>query len=264
MHMVLSEYRTFLFERRARLLYASFKRPDGLNAIGNIAHEEVARFFTELATDSDTDVLILSGVERALSAAAGLEQAPEVIDDRKFLAQMPDVKRIVFSMLECPKPIIAKLNGSVVGLSATIVLLCDVIFAAPTAKIGGPQGKGGFTADGGAVIWPHLVGPARAKEYLMTGRLLTAQEAEDTGLINHVVPAAELDRTVDEFAQELLGGAMRAIQWTKLSVNNGLKQLAHAVMDASVAYETLSNATLERQEAIHAKGEKRTSQLRSK
>ena len=98
----------------------------------------------------------------------------------------------------------------------------------------------------------------------MTGRLLTAEEAERVGLINHVVPAAELDRVVDEFAQELLGGAMRAIQWTKLSVNIGLKQQAQAVLDASVAYEALSNTTADHQEAVRAMREKRAPRFTGK
>lgn len=91
----------------------------------------------------------------------------------------------------------------------------------------------------------------------MTGRLLTAAEAEKIGLINHVVPAEDIDRVVDEFATELLGGPMRAIQWTKLAVNLGLKQLAHSVMDASVAFEALSNVTADHQEAVRALRDKR-------
>lgn len=257
--MNFADYSTLLLERRGRLLYASFNRPEVLNAIGRVAHAELVRFFNQLPTDSDTDVVILSGVGRAFSAGGDLDYVQEMIDDPdKFIDDIPDVKRIVFGMLDCPKPIIAKLNGHAIGLGATIALLCDVIFAAPSAKIGDPHVKVGFTAgDGGAVIWPHLIGHARAKEYLMTGRLLTAEEAAKIGLINHVVPAAELDRAVDEFAQELLKGAMRAIQWTKLSVNIGLKQLAHAVMDASIAYEALSNMTADHREAVLAMREKR-------
>jgi len=91
----------------------------------------------------------------------------------------------------------------------------------------------------------------------MTGRLMMAEEAEKIGLINHVVPAEDIDRVVDAFAQELLGGAMRAIQYTKLAVNIGLKQLAHSVMDASVAFEALSNATADHREAVAAMREKR-------
>jgi enoyl-CoA hydratase len=257
--MDLSTYSTFLFERRGRLLLASFNRPETLNAIDRIAHAEVARFFAEVAMDSQTDVVILSGVGRAFSAGGNLDHVQAMIDEPGiFVDDIPDVKRIVFGMLDCPKPIIGKINGAAVGLGATIALLCDVIFAVPTAKIGDPHVKLGFTAgDGGAIIWPHLIGHARAKEYLMTGRLLTAVEAEKIGLINHVVPAEDLDRVVEEFAQELLGGAMRAIQWTKLSVNIGLKQLAHAVLDASIAYEALSNVTADHQEAVRAMREKR-------
>lgn len=264
--MDICSYKTLRLEREGRLLRARFNRPDSLNAIDKSAHPEVARFFAELATDPLTDVVILSGVGRAFSAGGDLDYIQEMIDDPNlFLDDMPDVKRIVFGMLDCPKPIIAKVNGPAVGLGATIALLCDVIFAASGVKIGDPHVKVGFTAgDGGAVIWPHLIGHARAKEYLMTGRLLTAEEAERIGLINHVVPESDLDRRVDEFAQELLGGAMRAIQWTKLSVNIGLKQLAHAVLDASVAYEALSNVTSDHQEAVRAMREKRNPKFTGK
>ena len=257
--MDLSSYSTFQFEREGRLLRAAFNRPDTLNAIDRVAHDELARFFTELAVDPLTDVVILSGVGRAFSAGGDLEHIQRMIDDPcTFLDDIPNVKRVVFGLLDCPKPIIAKLNGHAVGLGATIALLCDVVFAAPTAKIGDPHVKVGFAAgDGGAVIWPHLIGHARAKEYLMTGRLLTAEEAERIGLINHVVPADDLDRVVDAFAQELLGGAMRAIQWTKLAVNIGLKQLAHSVLDASVAFEALSNVSADHGEAVQAMREKR-------
>ena len=255
----LSTYSTLHFEREGRLLRAAFNRPETLNAINRVAHDEIARFFTELAVDPLTDVVILSGVGRAFSAGGDLDHIQRMIDDPcAFLDDIPNVKRVVFGMLDCPKPIIAKLNGHAIGLGATIALLCDVIFAAPTAKIGDPHVKVGFAAgDGGAVIWPHLIGHARAKEYLMTGRLLTAEEAERIGLINHVVPAEDLDRVVDAFAQELLGGAMRAIQWTKLAVNIGLKQLAHSVLDASVAFEALSNVSADHSEAVQAMREKR-------
>ena len=84
-----------------------------------------------------------------------------------------------------------------------------------------------------------------------------AEEAAKIGLINHVVPAEDIDRVVDAFAQELLGGAMRAIQYTKLAVNIGLKQLAHSVMDASVAFEALSNTSADHREAVAAMREKR-------
>lgn len=264
--MNLESFTTLRLVREGRLLRATFNRPRTLNAIDKTGHEEVARFFAELPADDATDVVILSGEGRAFSAGGDLEYIQSMIDDPNlFIADMQDVKRIVFGILDCPKPIIAKLNGPAVGLGATIALLCDVIFAAPGVKIGDPHVKLGFVAgDGGALIWPHLVGHARAKEYLLTGRLLLAEEAERIGLINRVVPAEQLDQVVDEFAGELLGGAMRAIQWTKLSVNAGLKQLAQAVLETSIAYEALSNQTADHQEAVLAMREKRAPSFRGR
>ena len=91
----------------------------------------------------------------------------------------------------------ARLNGHAIGLGATLALFCDVIIAAEHAKIGDPHVNAGLVAgDGGAVIWPQLVGFARAKEYLLTGDLMSATEAERIGLINHVVAADELDAKV--------------------------------------------------------------------
>jgi enoyl-CoA hydratase len=257
--MELSSYSTLRLERQGRLLRATFNRPDSMNAINEEAHQELARFLQEVSTDALTDVVILTGAGRAFSAGGDLAHIQDMIDNPAiFIDDIPNVKRIIFGILDCPKVLIAKINGPAIGLGATIALLCDVIFAAEGAKIGDPHVKIGFTAgDGGAFIWPHLIGHARAKEYLMTGRPLTGTEAARIGLINHAVPAADLDRVVDEFAQELLGGAMRAIQWTKLSVNIGLKQLAQAVLDASVAYEALSNVTSDHQEAVRALREKR-------
>ena len=87
--------------------------------------------------------------------------------------------------------------------------------------------------------------------------MLTGEDAARIGLINRAVAADELDKVVDEFAQRLATGASLAIQWTKLSVNIGLKQLVHSILEASSAYEALSNLTRDHQEAVNAFREKR-------
>jgi enoyl-CoA hydratase len=116
----------------------------------------------------------------------------------------------------------------------------------------------GYVAgDGGAVIWPQLVGYARAKEYLLTGDLLNAKEAERIGLINHAVPRQELDEKVNALAEKLANGATKAIKWTKTCINIPLRQLAHSIMDASLAYEALTNIGADHQEAVTAFQEKR-------
>src|SRR5262245_32098667 len=169
-----------------------------------------------------------------------------------------EAKKIVFGLLDCEKPVIAKLNGHAIGLGATLALFCDIIFAVKGSRIADPHVLVGLVAgDGGAVIWPQLVGYARAKEYLMTGDHILAEDAERMGLVNHTVDAADLDATVDAFADRLASGAVQAIRYTKTSVNIGLRQLAHSILDASVAYEALTNFSADHQEAVSAFLEKR-------
>ena len=255
----LQGYRDLRLQLRDRVLTITMNRPDKLNATGAVMHAELARVFTEAAMDPEVDVIILTGEGRAFSAGGDIEWMQHMIDvDGAFEQVAAEGRRIVFSMLDCEKPIIARVNGHAAGLGATLALFCDVIFASDKARIGDPHVAVGFVAgDGGAVIWPQLVGYARAKEYLMTGELLPATLAAEIGLINYAVPPEELDARVDEFVARLQSGAKKAIRWTKMSVNIGLKQLAHQIMDASLSMEALSNRTEDHQEAVNAFREKR-------
>jgi len=228
-----------------------------------VMESELGRLFGDVAADAQTSVLVLTGAGRAFSAGGDIEQMQRVINDpRLFVDAIPHAKHLIHSILDCPKPTIAKVNGPAIGLGATIALFCDIIFAANHAKIADPHVKVGFAAgDGGAVIWPQLIGYARAKEYLFTGDALTGEQAAKIGLVNHAVAADELDKAVDEFAQRLAAGATRAIQFTKMSMNIGLKQLVTNALDASLAYEALSNLTKDHQEAVNAFREKRIPQF---
>ncbi|PRX96872.1 enoyl-CoA hydratase/isomerase family protein [Paraburkholderia sp. BL25I1N1] len=257
--MNLLNYQALLLERDGGVLTVTLNRPDTLNAFDEQMDIEMSRLFGDVADDPQTRVVVLTGAGRAFSAGGDIEHMQQVIDDQSlFLAGMQRAKKIIFSMLDCPKPVIAKINGHAVGLGATIALFSDLSYAANHAKIGDPHVKVGFVAgDGGAVIWPQLIGYAKAKEYLLTGDLLGAEEAARLGLINRAVPADELDAVVDAMAKRLATGASQAIQWTKTSINIGLKQLAHSILDASIAYEALSNQTEDHQEAVNAFREKR-------
>ncbi|MEJ7929406.1 enoyl-CoA hydratase-related protein [Ramlibacter sp. AN1015] len=258
--MNFASYETLLFNRRGRVLEITMNRPDKLNAVDEAMHAELARVFVDASNDPDSDIVVLTGAGRAFSSGGDIDWMQQMIDQPgAFEKTAREAKQIVFSLLDCEKPVIAKLNGHATGLGATIALLCDVTFAADSARIGDPHVSVGFVAgDGGAVIWPQLVGYARAKEYLMTGDLLTAAEAERIGLINHAVPREQLDERVAQFADRLASGATKAIRWTKMSVNIGLRQLAHSIMDACIAYEALSNKTADHQEAVNAFREKRS------
>lgn len=257
--MAYATYSTMSVEVVDRIATVTFRRPEKLNAVDAKMHTELSHIFLDLNEDADVDAVILTGAGRAFSAGGDVEWMQTAIDDpASFEQTCREAKQIIFSLLDCEKPIIAKLNGHATGLGATIALFCDIIFAAESAKIGDPHVSIGFVAgDGGAVIWPQLIGYARAKEFLMTGDLMGAIKAAEIGLINYAVPPEQLDARVDAFARRLTGGALKAIKWTKLSVNIGLKQLAHSMMDACLAYESLSNKTADHAEAVAAFREKR-------
>ena len=253
------DYKTILFNRRGRVLEVTLNRPEKLNATDAVLHTELARVFFDISNDPDSDIVVLTGAGRAFSAGGDVAWMQDSIDEpERFQQTIREAKQIVFGLIDCEKPIIAKLNGHATGLGATIALFCDIIFAAEHAKIGDPHVSIGFVAgDGGAVIWPQLIGYARAKEYLLTGDLMTATQAAQMGLINHAVPADELDARVDAFADKLANGATKAIRWSKMSVNIGLRDLATKILDASLAFEALSNIDPDHQEAVRAFSEKR-------
>jgi enoyl-CoA hydratase len=255
--MDISSYKTVNVTRDGNITTLTLNNPEALNAISGEGERELCRFFHEVANDDATDVIVLTGAGRAFSAGGDVAYMKYMMENPGDFSSHT-AKQMTFALLDCPKPIIAKVNGHAIGLGATLALFCDTVFAASHAKFGDPHVKMGFAAgDGGAIIWPLLIGHLRAKEYLMTGDTLTAVEAERIGLINHCVPAEELDARVDEYARRLASGATKAIGWTKVIANIDLKQKVHALYDASIIYERLSNYTEDHREAVTAFIEKR-------
>jgi enoyl-CoA hydratase len=229
-----------------------------LNAIDDRLHEELARIFTDVQADDEADVIVLTGAGKAFSAGGDLKQMKEAYEEGQMRLLRTDAKRIVFSLLDLEKPIIARVNGHAMGLGATIALFSDIIYMSTKARIADPHvGIGVVAGDGGAVIWPQLIGYARAKEYLMTGKAMTGEEAARIGLVNHAVAPEALDEAVYGLAEELAAGPQKAIRWTKVSTNIGLKQLAHSILDASLAYEWITFKTKDHGEAVNAFLEKR-------
>jgi enoyl-CoA hydratase len=217
-------------------------------------HEELAEFFHEAAEDPACDLIVLSGAGKAFCAGGDVEWMRRMIaEPPRFNNLSRGIRKIVYGILDCPKPIIARVNGDAFGIGASIALLCDIIVAVDTARFADPHVKVGLAAgDGGALIWPQLIGFAKAKQYLLTGDPITAIEAERSGLINFAVPAADLDTIVDRYAQRLARGAQVAIRYTKTVTNMALRQLFSSVFEAGVAYEGLSQHTADYREGVRA------------
>jgi enoyl-CoA hydratase len=257
-----SRYTRFAFARDGRILTCSFAG-SAVNAVDAAMHDELAHLFTDLQNDAESDLIILTGRGRAFCAGGDFDWFDEQIArPSTFRAIGPDAKRIISSLLDIEKPVICRLNGAAAGLGATIALMCDVIIADERAVIGDPHVKVGLVAgDGGAVIWPQLIGYAKAKELLMTGDLVPARDAVAMGLINYAVPTEDLDAKVAEIAGKILANPRWAVRWTKTVANIPLKELAAKLTDAALAYEMLSNMTADRKEAVDAFRERRPPKL---
>ncbi len=255
----LPSFATILLERQGRRLTLTLNRPDALNAINLELHDELPEALAFAGRDAGSDVIVLTGSGTAFSAGGDIAHMEHnAAHPHLFDHEARQAKRIVFALLDIEKPVVCRMNGHAIGLGASIALLCDVIFAAEGAKIGDPHvGIGLVAGDGGAIIWAQRVGLTRAKEFLLTGDLLTATRAAEIGLINHCVPRDALDGAVDAFCQRLLGGAPTAIRWTKVLTNMELKRIAGAVMEAGIAYESLTVRSADHREGIAALKEKR-------
>jgi len=254
-----SGYRRVKFDYRDRVLWVLLDGEGPMNAVDHAMHEDLARLFFDLQRDTDCDIVVLTAEGRAFCAGGDMDWFQDMIDNpANFRAIAPDAKRIISGLLELEKPILCRLNGAAAGLGASLALLCDIIIADERALIGDPHVKVGLVAgDGGAVIWPQLIGFARAKELLMTGDMITATRAAEMGLINYAVPAEKLDAKVGELVAKLQGNPRWAVRWTKTAANLVLRDIANKVSDAAIAYEMLSNMTRDRQEAVNAFVEKR-------
>src|SRR4029079_10351547 len=151
---------------------------------------------------------VLTGRGKAFSAGGDFAWFPTLREPGRLEALRRDAKQLVWDLLDVELPIVAALNGHAMGLGASIALLCDVIFMADSATIGDPHVRVGIVAgDGGTAIWPLAVGPALAKQYLLTGDPVSAVDAERMGLVNRMVPAAELHDAALAFARRLPDGA---------------------------------------------------------
>ena len=252
-------YQCLRFSRQGRVLTVALNRPEQRNAVNAPLHTELSRVWDDLQRDADSDVIVLTGEGAAFCAGGDLAWLQSHVDDPAAFDRMArEGKDIAFGQIDLEKPLIAKVNGHATGLGASLALLSDIVLISADAKIGDPHVSVGLVAgDGGALIWPQLVGYAKARKYLFTGDLLNAAEAERIGLVTEVHPRDQLDAAAATLAQRLAGGATLAMRYTKITANLPLRALFHAHFDAGLAYECLSNRSADHAEAVAAFRERR-------
>jgi enoyl-CoA hydratase len=249
-----------------RILTLTLNRPDALNAINVDMHTELEQIFGLIDADPEVDAVIITGAGKAFSAGGDVKKMRDRAGTEEGLDHALTIparaRRIVHGLLDMQQPVIAAVNGDTTGLGATIALLCDTVVIAEDARIGDTHVLAGLVAgDGGAVIWPLLVGPQRAKEYLMTGKLLKGREAHDLGLANIVCPAEAVVAEARAMAEKMLRSPKWAVRWTKLTINKWLRSQVNLLLDAGLGYEVATLFTADHREAAHAFADKRKPQF---
>ena len=258
-------YSSIAFERIDDVLRVSLANPrNKVNAVDGEMHAELVRCFDELKTESSANAVILTGSGRAFSAGGDFAWMSGTGTEDLYQLRR-EGKQIVWNLLDVELPIIAAVNGPAVGLGATLALLCDTVFMAQSAILADPHVKVGIVAgDGGAVVWPLAMGPMLAKRYLMTGDSLSAAEAERLGLVSAVVADEALQEHALAFARRLAVGAPLAVRYTKLSVNQLLKQAMATAFDYSTALELVTFVSDDHREALRALQNKETPTFRGR
>ena len=209
------------YEKRDRIAYVTLNRPEVMNALHPPAQAELARVWADYMADPNLWVAILTGAgERAFSAGSDLKWRTTAADEDALRNPSQARGHILDG---CIKPIIAAVNGYAVGGGLELALRCDIIIAAEHAQFGLPEARRSLLADGGGVVkLPRRIPYHLAMGMILTGRLFTAQEALRLGLVNEVVPMAELLPAAERWAGEILACGPLAVQAAKQVVTTTL------------------------------------------
>ena len=216
-------FETVLLEKRAPLAIVTLNRPQVLNALNAALFVELADAVEDLAADPEIRVVLVTGAgPKAFAAGADIAELAALDADsgRAYAARGQAFSRRLETL---GKPVIACINGFALGGGCELAMACTLRLAADTAKLGQPEVKLGVIAGfGGTQRLPRLVGRGAALRLLLSGTIISAAEALRIGLVDEVVPAAELMARAQALALEIAANAPLAIERTLLAVDSGL------------------------------------------
>jgi enoyl-CoA hydratase len=197
----------------------SINNPSSLNALNSAILTELSVTVEEISNDDSINVVIITGEGRAFVAGADIQEMAELnsADGELFGKRGTDLFRRIETL---EKPVIAAVNGFALGGGCELAMSCDIRIASESAKFGQPEVGLGITPGfGGTVRMTKLVGPAKAKELIFTGRVIDAMEALSIGLVNKVVPAEELISEAHKMAEIIASKAPVAVRLSKKAIN---------------------------------------------
>ena len=216
-------YDHVICERRGHVAYVTLNRPERMNALDAHSHAELIEIFDGFERDPDAWLAIITGAgDRAFCAGNDLKATAQASANGEQRVGRDARFAAITRGYDCPKPLIAAVNGVAVGGGLEIVLACDVVIAADTARFGLPEPRVGLIAGAGGIHrLTRQIPLKQAMGMLMTGRLIDGEEGHRLGFVNEVVPAAQLMDAAERWASEILECSPLLLQITKESAQQG-------------------------------------------
>lgn len=231
-----------LIEARGPVRLVTLNRPEAYNATNEELHGEIARMWHDMAADEEVRAIVLTGAGKAFSGGGDLHLLDRMVGDLDLRARiMAEGADIVRAMMSVKVPIVAAVNGPAVGLGCSLAAMSDLVVVEEQAYFADPHvALGLVAADGGAVTWPLLVGLLRAKEYILLGDRLPAEEAVRIGIANRLVPTGQSVEVALELAERFASLPPQAVVESKRLLNDALHRVVATLLDSAIAAETAS------------------------
>jgi enoyl-CoA hydratase len=258
-------YENLLYEKKDGIGFITFNRPKVLNALNRKTIEELHHVLTDARDDASVRVLILTGSgEKAFVAGADINELAQQtpVNGKEFSL----FGQAVFHMLETMgKPSICAINGFALGGGCELALCCSIRLAGKTAKLGQPEVKLGILPGyGGSQRMARLCGKGAAQELCLTGEMITAEEAQRIGLVNHVYEPAELLPAAEAMAKKIIEKAPLAVKYCMEAIERGMEMPLQEGLFLEATLFGLCCATEDMREGTKAFLEKRPAQFQGK
>jgi 2-(1,2-epoxy-1,2-dihydrophenyl)acetyl-CoA isomerase len=242
--------------------WITLNRPDRLNAFAGRMRDELYETLVRASEDDEVRVIVITGAGRGFCTGADVEVMSDLLgrgDDETFAGLVEAGKRVVRTVRELPQPVIAAVNGPAAGAGASLALACDFRIASDRASIGITFNRIGLHPDWGATFFlPRLVGPGRAAELVLSGRMVAADEAERIGLFERVVPDGDFRAEVEKYAAELAAKPPVALRLAKLSLSASFGSSLGEMLDTEGVAQMSCFRSADAREGIAAFNAKRT------
>jgi 2-(1,2-epoxy-1,2-dihydrophenyl)acetyl-CoA isomerase len=250
--------------------WITLNRPDAHNAITPDQRNELIALLDQCSADLEVRCVVLTATGKGFCTGADLRAGrdPNAAPKQRSVGDVArtirtGAQRLVAAVMDCEKPVIAAVNGTAAGLGAHLAFAADLVIAADSARFIEVFVRRGIAVDaGGAYLLPRLVGLQKAKELIFFGDDLSAADALQLGLVNKVVPVAELEAAAREWAERLAAGPTRALAFDKWLINRSLDSDRATAFDEEAWAQELTSTTEDSQEGLRAFAERRAPEFK--